>query len=451
LDTDRALWIKRVVLAFIVLALTIYLAPPPPPVHRIPGREQVVFWHPFAGEWQPIYESMVDRFNAAQDKYEVVPVSLPDSAISTKFLLSAAGGATPDLLLDWDPVLGTWSDKRLIRPFDEVMTPRERQLFLSLSYPIIKKHAVYKDKIMAMIDGLDMYAVYYRLDHLAEIGVDKDHLPKTLEDMVALGKRLDRYDSKGHLRRMGFLPQNFVNYVPAFGGALNRNGQIAVDTPESVRALSFVRDGVSRFGYDTFTRFTSSLAADAGPTMPLVAGNYSIMFDGEWRVKQVAQYGPDTPYIVVPLPAPKGGKPNASLSAPNYLVLPAAAKNPKGAWEFAKYCVGFLYPEAGGKNMGDMGWLPDDPEVARSASYQEYLRRYPQYKTFVDLMSSPNLGIPPRGPLQAFAVDQIAKAEDSVIRGSKTPQQALADVQQNLADEETRQRRLGHLKDDGAQ
>jgi multiple sugar transport system substrate-binding protein len=172
------------------------------------------------------------------------------------------------------------------------------------------------------------------------------------------------------------------------------------------------------------------------------------MFDGEWRVKQVAQYAPETPYCVVPLPAPKGGFVNASISAPNYLLLPTAANNPQGAWEFAKFIVGFLHPEAGGRNMGDMGWLPDDPIVARSHNYQAYLRRYPQYKTFVDLMTSPNLGMPPRGPLQAFAVDQISKAEDAALRGTKTPEDALREVDSSIREEEARQRRLGTLPGD---
>ncbi len=391
---------------------------------------------------------MVDRYNASQTRYEVIPVSVPDSAISTKFLLSAAGGATPDLLMDWDPVLGTWSDKGLIRPFDDVMTPEERNRFMSLTYPIVRKHSIYKGKIMGLVDGLDLYAVYYRLDHLAEIGLDRNHLPKTLDELVALGKRLDRRDAQGHLRRMGFMPQGFMNYVAAFVGSFNQDGRIVADVPGNVRALTFVSDGVKRFGYDTFTRFTSSLAADAGPTMPLIAGNYSIMFDGEWRVKQVAQYAPETPYIVTPLPPPKGGYPNASISAPNFLMLPARARNPQGAWDFAKFVVGFLHPEAGGRNMGDMGWLPNDPDIARSGSYREYLRRYPQYKTYVDLMSSPNLGIPPRGPLQAYAVEQLAKAEDYVIRGSKGPEQALRDVDKSVVEEEARQRRLGRLRSD---
>ncbi len=425
------------------LGAAVYLIPPPPPDAKMPGRIPVVFWHGFAGEWQPIYEGMVQRFNASQSKYEVIPVSVPDADLPMKFLLSASGGATPDIFLDWDPVLGLWSDKGLVQPYDNVMTPAERQEFTKITYPIVKRHSMYRGKIMALIDGLDLYAVYYRLDHLKEIGVDQNHLPKSLDEIVALGKRLDRFDKNGRLSRAGFLPTGVINYSPVFGGHFNKDGQITVNTPENLAAMKFIRERTASYGFDAVTRFKASMAADVGPTMAQIAGNYSIMFDGEWRVKQIAQYKPDLPYFLAPMPAVKGGKGGASISAPNYLFIPTAAKEPKGAWEFAKYCVGFLHPEEGGRHMGEMGWLPDDPEVAKSKSYQAYLRKYPKYKVFVDLMTSENVELPPRGPLQAFATDQLNKAEDEVVRGAQTPEESLRTVEKNIADEKKRLRDLG--------
>gem|GEM_PF-2096633 len=427
----------------LALAFAVFLAPPPPTERKFSNREPVIFWHSFAGEWQPIYQGMIDRFNQSQDKYEVVGISIPDDTSSMKFLLSASGGSTPDVMLSWDSILGTWSDMGLIQPYDNLMPPAEKQQWLNQTYPVIKRHSMYNGKIMAMIDGLDSAAVYYRLNDLKEVGVDKDHLPQTLDDLVELGHKLDRYDKDHHVRRMGFMPKGLTAFAPSFGGKFNDNGHIVIDTPANLRAMAFVSEAVKRYGYDDYTKFTASLAADAGPSMPLIAGNFSIMLDGEWRVKQVEQYSPGLPYVVAPIPPPKGGKPNASYSSPNYLVIPTAAKNPQGAYEFAKFCVGFQHPEEGGLHMGEMGWVPDDPFIANSKSYQAYLKKYPQYKTFVDLVASPNLEIPPQGPLQAFVIDQIAKVEDSAVRGTITPKAALEEAEKQLALEIARRKLLG--------
>jgi len=437
------LYWKSILAILVTIVVLAVLAPAPEAETHYPGRIPVVFWHQFAGEWQPIYEGMVERFNKSQTKYEVIPVSVPGDACTTKFLMSSAGGDTPDILLDWDPVLGMWADKGLIRPFDDLMTPDEKREWLARTYPIIKRNSTYHGKIMAMVDGLDLFAIYYRLDHLKEVGVDKNHLPKTMEELVALGKKLDRYDDQHHLRRVGFLPKGFSQYAAAFNGNFNDNGRIVVNNPGNLAAMKFLDETNRRLGYDAVTHFTSSLAADAGPTIPLIAGNFSILYDGEWRVKQVEQYAKDLPYLLAPLPPPKGGRPSASISNPNYLMIPTAAKHPDGAWAFAKFCVGFLYPEDGGRNMGEMGWLPNDPVIARSKSYQEYLKHYPRYKVFVDLMSSPNLEIQPQGQLQKFAMDEMAKADDAVARGSATPEQALKTVDDNLNAERERLRKFG--------
>jgi multiple sugar transport system substrate-binding protein len=386
---------------------------------------------------------MMARFNASQDKYEVISVSVPPENLTMKFLLSASGGATPDVILDWDSVLGMWSDKGLIRPLEEIMTPAEKKEYLRRTYTIVKRHSIYHGKIMALVDGLDLAAVYYRLDDLKEVGVDENHLPKTLEELVALGKKLDRRDTKGHLRRMGFLPRGFASWVPVFGGHFNEDNQIVVNSPRNLAAMTFLGKASKEYGFDAVTRFSSTLAADTGPTIPLIAGNYSIMFDGEWRIKQVAQYAPKLRYTLAPMPPPKGGKPNACITGPNLLMIPTAAKDPQGAWEFAKFCTGFLHPEDGGRNMGDMGWLPEDPYIAASKSYQDYMRKFPKYKVFVDLMKSPNLEIPPEGPLQGFTVDEFGKAEDAVLRGTMSPEQGIHQIEQHLADEQQRRRDLG--------
>lgn len=197
----------------------VVLAPPPAPAQRDPKREKVVFWHMWGNEYQPVVEATARRFNESQTRYEVVPLYVPADGAETKFLLSASGGKAPDLVSQWNPVLGSWSDRGLIRPLSEVMTPDEQARFRREAYPIMQRHATYKGRLMAMIAGVDMYALYYRLDHLKEVGLDENHLPRTLEGVEALGERLDRKDANGRLTRVGFLPQSWSQFVPSFGGS----------------------------------------------------------------------------------------------------------------------------------------------------------------------------------------------------------------------------------------
>lgn len=435
--------IKAAIAGALALAAVVVLAPPPAPLAHNPKREPVYFWHMWSGEWQPVVENICRRFNASQDKYEVIPLQVPADGAETKFLLSAAGGSAPDLVSQWNPVLGMWSDRGLIRPIEELMTPEERARFLREAYPIMRKHAVYKGKIMALIAGVDVSACYYRLDHLKEVGLDEHHLPQTLEELAALGTKLNRFDKSGQLVRVGFLPQFFEQYTPSFGGTFNGPGGPALGTPEQRAALRFIVAQNKRLGFDQITRFTDSQAADVGVNAPLIAGNYSIMLDGQWRVKQTAQFAPDLKYCVAPLPPPKGGRPLASFTQANYMMIPRAAHNPEGALAFLKFWTGMDDAEAGAQNIVDMGWLPYCDRVAKTNTYQAYLRKYPNFAPFVKLVASPNLEVPPVGPLQSFIMNEIQKANDLANRGTLSADQALDQLVRNVQKEEARQRRLG--------
>lgn len=398
----------------------------------------------WSGEWLPVVENICKRFNASQTKYEVIPLQIPADGSETKFLLSAAGGTAPDLVSQWNPILGSWSDRGLIRPYDDLMTPEERARFLREAYPVMRKHALYRGHIMALIAGVDVQACYYRLDHLKEIGRDQNSLPQSLEELQAISKQLDKFDENGRLRRVGFLPRYFEQLVPSFGGSFNIGSDLQLGTEPQRQSMRFIVDNFKRLGFDKITRFNSTLAADTGATAPLIAGNFSIMLDGQWRVKQTAQFAPNLSYCVAPLPPPKGGHPLASFTSANYMVIPRAGKNPQGALAFVKYWTGMDDAEAGAANVVDMGWLPYCDRVARSKAYREYLRKYPNFAPFVELVKSQYLEIPPQGPLQSFIMDQVQKANDVATRGSLTADQAIDTLVKAVTDEQSRQRRLGH-------
>jgi multiple sugar transport system substrate-binding protein len=399
----------------------------------------------WSAEWQPVVEGICARFNASQDKYEVIPLSIPATGSQEKFLMSAAGGSPPDLVSQWNPVLGMWVERGLVQPVEKFMTEEERARFRREAFPIMQKYAIYRGKITAVIAGVDVGAVFYRLDDLKEVGADSKHLPSSLEELVGLGKRLDKRDGQGNLKRIGFATSGWENYVPSFGGTFNRDGKMVFDTPENRRALQFIVDNDKRLGFQDVIRFQASQPADTGVTIPILSGNFSIILDGQWRVKTIQDYAPTLNYVVTPLPAPKGGKANASFTAANYMLIPTGAKHPEGAMAFLRYWTGMTDAEAGGRNVASMGWLPYCRRVAESATYQDYLKKYPHYKTFVDLVSSPALDIPPQGPLQSFAMDQLTKLNDLTNRGTLGPGAAIEQITAEVEKEAKRQRRLGNI------
>ncbi len=144
------------------------------------------------------------------------------------------------------------------------------------------------------------------------------------------------------------------------------------------------------------------------------------------------------------IPPPRNGRPKAGWSNGNFMIVPMGAKEPKGAWDFIKFWSGLTNPAVAAEFYTWGGWLPLSPAMTGSPIYQDYLKKYPQFKTFVDLMPSENIEVLPPVPYQQFLNDQFAKTEDAALRGTVSAKQALADLKSTLSSETKRRKELGY-------
>ena len=451
-ETERSVAVLRwlAVLALIFLAVLVLVSRArliasgrPKGLHsRIP----VTYWHMWSGQWQPTMEKVVAEFNASQDKYEVIPLQVPYAQADSKFLMSVAGGDPPDVMAQWTQAISTWSQDGVLQPLETRMTPAERHYFQHETYPVVHENGWHKGHLYGLVLGVDVYACYYRPDQFRQAGLDPDQFPATLEALTALGRKLDQTDGTGRFTRLGFLPQGFTNYAPAFGGGFYdpATGKVLLDTAPNRRAMSYLVDTSTKLGLDRVRRFNSGLKSQNGADWPFIDGSFSVALDGEWRVLQLAQYAPELDYRVAPLPPPAGGKPLASFSNTGFLTIPSGAKHSEGAWEFIKFWSGLDHPERAAKYTAWFGWLPSSPRMAQSPDYQSFLHRYPRYKTFVTLAASPNLVTTPPVPYQLFLLDRISTVDDLAARGALSPAQALLKLERDTARERARRKELGY-------
>jgi multiple sugar transport system substrate-binding protein len=426
------------------VALLILL--PGPKTRTYPKRIPVRFWHMLGGEWTERVDRVAERFNRSQTKYEVIPLLLPsEDTGDSKFLLSVAGGDPPDVMLHWTQAMSTWAEAGLLQPLDTLMTPEEKHRFLTESYPTVRKNGWYGGHLVGITEGFDLFAVYYRPSDLRAIGLD--HFPRTFEELLQAAQRLNGYDSSHHLTRLGYLAEPFLNHAPAYGGQIydEASGRLAVNSPANLRALTDLVDWHRKLGFDNVLRYKSGLGSD-GANLPFIAGKIAMNLDGEWNVMHIAKYAPDLKYDVAPLPPPKGGIPNASFSSVNYLVIPRGAKQVEGAWEFIKFMTGVDNPERAAEFYPWFGWLPMSPRQAATPIYQDYLRKLPQYRTFVKLAESDNIVTTPPVPYQLYLMDRIGQVDTMAESGSISPQQALQRIEADVAKEIAQRKELGYVR-----
>jgi len=437
-----------VALSGLLLAgLLISMALPKPEERKYPERTPVKFWHMWTAEWKEVVDEIVERFNRSQDRYEVIPLSIPPSGgADAKFVLSVTGGDPPDVMSQWNPVIPSWAEAGLLQPLEELMTPEEWEKLQQELYPIARKIGIYEGRLYGMTIGLNVFACYYRPDHFREAGLDPDEFPDTLEELFEVARKLERFDGR-ILSRMGFLPQRFYFNTTLFGeGFYDWNtGEVVIDTPANLRALEAFTAQRDRLGYDNVVRFQAGI--DEGSFAggwPFISGHYSITVDGQWRVEHIARYTPELEYRTAPVPPPEGGRENAGLSNGNFMIIPKGAENPEGAWEFIKFWSGLEKPGRAAELFVMGGWLPPFPSIVEAPAYQEYLRKHPQFRTFVDILPSENLQAAAPVPYTTYLNDRIIRAGDLALRGLITPREALRELAREIRREQERRKALGY-------
>jgi len=443
----RGILAAALVVSIAAVSIKVTARPPEPPK---PKRIPVRFWHMWTGEWTPVMNRVVDEFNKSQDKYEVIPLLVPSESgssnnASSKFLLSVAGGDPPDCMAQWSQAMSAWAQDGILEPIDPLMSAADKQAYAKC-YPVVRKNGWYKGHLYGLVTAFDVYACYYRADHFRQAGLDPDRFPSTLEDLIADGRKLDRYDDQHTLVRMGYMPETFTNYAPAYGGEFYdpAAGKILVDTPENLRALTSLVNARNVVGNDRVVRFEAGLNSGDAGNWPFIGGQVSVQLDGEWRVQQIAQFAPGLDYRIAPLPPPAGGKKLSSFSMVDYLTIPKGAKHPEGAWEFMKFWAGLADPERAAKYKVWFGWLPSSPEMANAPAFKQFVHQYPQFRTFMDLAASDNIEATPPVPLQVYWADRVQAADDLAMRGTLPPRQALDRLQQELDREAARRKELGY-------
>lgn len=440
-------WLSRLAVPALLVFVVFFWSVQFREQHAPTVRKKVRFWHMWTAEWKDVVDRIVNRFNKSQSEYEVEALSVPSQGADSKFILGVMGGDPPDVMAQWDPVIPPWADDHLLTPLDELMTPAEKRAFDSQAYPVVKKIGMYKGRLYGMSIGINMWAIYYLPKQLRAAGIDPDHMPSTLEGITDIGKRLDRFDSHGHLTRMGWNPSGLPEFVPLFGGSLYdwQTGRLTLDQSRNLDALDYIAGCARRIGYQNVVRFTSGLNMNSfAGGWPFIGGAFSMTVDGQWRVEQLRKYAPDLEYRTMPVPPAAGGLAAGGSSGGNFMIVPRGAKDPKGAWEFIKFWSGLTDPNTAAEFYTWGGWLPLTPAIAKAPAYQAYIRKYPQFKTFVDLMPSQNIATLPPVPYQQFLSDQLSKIEENAVRGTLTPSQALDSLKKAVGDEVKRRRELGY-------
>jgi len=363
-------------------------------------RREVVFWHFWGGADRAIVEDVVARFNRSQDEHFVRAIAMPGNNLDLKLFLAVSGGDPPDLINQDDPIMADWASRGALMPLDEVASPEEVERLRVWLVPAARQLGTYRQRMYALCNGLDIRALYYNKTLLDEYQLAP---PTTLAELDRIAETTSQFDEDGRPQRFGYLPdpRRLWAWGTVFGGDFydETTARVTADSEPIAGALDWMTGFRRRYGTDSVAAFRQGDQSLPGKSFPLLAGRYTMVMDGQWRVRDIVSSQAEqrrrgeeiTEYGVCPLPPPPGGLDRAGWVNGNFFVVPRGAKNHEGAWQFMKFWSGFDGNEGeAAATCRAGGWIPVSAHVVSQPEFQRYLDEQPLFAQFVELAESPH-------------------------------------------------------------
>jgi multiple sugar transport system substrate-binding protein len=312
-----------------------------PYISRAYAAQTLKFWQFYApgGGVAPQAKWFEDTVKAWNDTHDVKVelVYIPNNAYmdGTKLPTAFASGAGPDLFIISPGDFLRYYNGGVLLDLTPFMEEQARADF----FPSVIANRMVDGKIYGLPYEVEPMAMYYSVDAFAEIGLTEKDVPKTWDEMLAIGKKLTNDKRYGILFETapGYY-QNFTWYPFLWQGGgdfQGKDGKSAFNSPAAVQALKFWQDAVN-----TGVSPRKPLGGGGWDSVPNLGSGYCAMQNvGIWAIAQLREGAPNFKYGVFKLPTPPGGK-YQTIGGGWAFVANAKGANPKAAGEFCAWALG---------------------------------------------------------------------------------------------------------------
>lgn len=356
-------WRKTLYLLTIIFITTVLVALP---LFSVSAQKKVkiTIWVP--PWWNPVSawsgREMIKQFNATNPKIDLVPEALAGVAGQRlmevqKLMIAVSAGTPPDIAIIDRFMAASWAARGMLIPLDDLI---KRDNFpMTDYYDAVREECMMGGKYYVVPNGTDDRALYWNKDIFKEAGFDPEKPPKTWYEAYEYATKLSKYDARGKLTRIGFVPtmsslgtyvDNSWLYLYGWqngGEFMSPDGKkCTLNDPYIVEALEWmVKVSDALGGAEKIAAYTQTFLTDAQD--PFILGQIAMYVTGNWMLGTYSRFKPDLNFDVAPAPVPDDryfqrgrfkGKPQfITWSGGWSWGIPKGVKKVDEAWEAVKW------------------------------------------------------------------------------------------------------------------
>jgi multiple sugar transport system substrate-binding protein len=379
-------------------------------------------------------KAIIDQYNSTNKKgNKVTFVYIPQtqSSQSDEKLLTAVAGGTPPAVYYADRfTVPQFAYQGFFTDITEAATAAG--VTADQYFPFAWDEATYKGHIYALPLDTDTRALWYNKDIFTAAGLDPEKPPTNLAELKQTAAKLTEKSSSGQITRFGFHPYYDQMWLYTWGFAYKGEFQdpqtkkITFANPNNVKSMQDMKAWADEIGVQDLDALLSACQGSAcsGPNDWFWTGQFATVTSGDWKVAQAKQYKPDVHYGVVPFPGPDGPAPYASWAGGWSWAVPKGYKDVANAFDVVSYFCG---SEGMTKYCKDTYHIP----TFKKAAEDPFFRADPLHAVFMDLL--PVSHSRPPIPFGSKLWDlQVKALQDEIPHGTKTPEQALKDIDDTI-------------------
>lgn len=292
--------------------------------------------------WQYTFETrvramdeLIQKFQAANPTIKVKHVHFPYADYRTKVSAAMAANQGPDVVQLFYGWLNDFTAAKILQPLPTDVFPPAK--IDSEYFPMVqamKRGNAY----MALPTAVRSLAVFYNTKLMEEAGLDPKNPPKTLDEMLAAGRKMTKKDGAGNITQVGIGADMGAQdhqwwrevLVRQFGGApYSADGkQVAYTSDAGQKAFKWYMD--------LYTAGVTARNFMDEPQAAFRAGKAGLIVDGNFRIGALERTRGLT-WIVTPLPTHNGAKSNYGSYWVNGITAQASGEKLKAAAKFLEF------------------------------------------------------------------------------------------------------------------
>lgn len=392
----------------------------------------ITFYYPVgvSGPLARFIEGYVEEFQAEHPDIRVETVFGGNyTENQTKVVAAQRAGTPPDVAILLSQELRTLIALGVVDPIQPLLdADPDATAMLDDFFPAFMLNSTLDGEVWSLPFQRSTPILYYNKDAFEEAGLNPEEPPATWEELIEYAQALTQRDANGSVTRYGVaIPTEdrstwlLEGLVMQAGGSLydpSGDGLVmTIDSPAVAEAIQFKADLAQEYG-------VSPEGVIAWGTTPndFAAGNVAMIFHSTGSLGFIRNNA-DFDFGTAFLPAKE--QYGAPTGGGNFYVLQGSDPTKReAAWTFIKWMT---TPEQLARWSIDSGYVAPRRSSWELPIMEEYVAQYPQAVTAREQLEYAQAELPVYG-LQEIK-DIVSKAEQDVILGDATVEEALAEAQ----------------------